>query len=78
MVMVTLNIANYDVCRILIDNRSSTDILFYDAFSKISIPDNRLGPMNFSLVGFIGDAILVEDIITLTVAAGQRPKLARA
>ena len=32
---MTLNIKNYDVCHILIENESSNDILFYDAFIKM-------------------------------------------
>ena len=39
MVVVSLNIADYDIRRILVDSGSSVDILFYDAFSKMSIPD---------------------------------------
>ena len=33
VIVVTLNIINYDVRRILIDSESSVDILLYDAFS---------------------------------------------
>ena len=50
MIVVILNIADYDVYRILIKNESSTNILFYDAFSKISIPDNKMGPISSPLV----------------------------
>ena len=70
VVVVTLNIAGYDVRCILIDNESSIDILFYDVFSKISIPDSRMGPLSSPLVVFTGDAILVEGIITLATMAG--------
>ena len=51
MVVVSLNITDYDVYCILVDSGSSIDILFYDAFSKISIPDGRLGPISSPLVG---------------------------
>ena len=43
VVVVILNIINYDVRYILIDNESSTDVLLYDAFSKMGILDDRLG-----------------------------------
>ena len=69
--------ANYDVCRILVDNESLADILFYDAFSKISIPDDHLGSVNSPLVGFTGDAMPVEGMITLTVVAGRFSKQSR-
>ena len=78
MVVVSLNIANYDVRRILVDNESLADILFYDAFSKMSILDGRLGPISSPLVGFTSDAIPMEGVITLTVAAGRYPRQSKA
>ena len=78
VVVVSLNITNYDVRRILVDSGSLTNILFYDAFSKMSIPDGRLGSINSLLVGFIGDAVLIEGVITLTMVAGWYPKQSRA
>ena len=69
-VVVSLNIANYDIRRILVDNGSSADILFYDAFSRMSFLDSHLMPISSPLVGFTGDAVPVEGVITLTVAAG--------
>ena len=77
-VVVSLNIADYDVRRILVDSESSIDILFYDVFSKMSIPDGRLGPISSPLVEFTGDAVPVEGVITLTVVAGWYPKQSRA
>ena len=76
--MVSLNIANYDVRRILVDNENSTDILFYDAFSRMSILDGHLRPISSPLVGFTDDAVPVEGVITLTVAAGRYPRQSRA
>ena len=73
-VVVSLNIANYDVRRILVDNGSSADILFYDAFSRMSALDSHLSPICSPLVGFTGDVVPTEGMIALTVAAGQYPK----
>ena len=78
VVVVSLNIADYDVRRILVDSGSSVDILFYDTFLKISILVGRLGPINSLLVGFTGDAVPVEGVITLTIVAGRYPKQSRA
>ena len=38
--IIFMTIANYDVKRYLVDNRSSTDILFYDAFSRMQLSTN--------------------------------------
>ncbi|XP_073106888.1 uncharacterized protein [Elaeis guineensis] len=77
-VVVSLNIANYEIHRILVDNRSSIDILFYDVFSRMPILDGHLGPISSPLVGFTGDAVPVEGVITLTVAVGRYPRQSRA
>ena len=66
--MVALNILNYDVCHILIDNESSTDILFYDIFLKMRIPIDQLEKIDSPVVGFIGD-----EVITLTMKTGRFP-----
>ena len=51
-VVVSLNIANYDVRRILVDNESSADILFYDAFSRMFALDDHLRTICSPLIGF--------------------------
>ena len=62
----------------MIDNESSIDILFYDAFSKISISDDRMGPISFSLVGFTSNVVSIEGIITLSIMASRYPKQSKA
>ena len=37
VVVVSMMIVKYDVKRVLIDNESSTDVLFYDVFSKMNL-----------------------------------------
>lgn len=41
-IVVSLTIVNYDIKRILVDNGSFVDIIFYDAFDKMSLPRDRL------------------------------------
>ena len=73
-VVVSLNIENYDVRRILVDNESLADILFYDAFSRMSTLSDHLRPICSPLIGFTGDTIPTKGMIALTVTAGQYPK----
>ena len=37
-VVISLIIANYDVKRVLVDNGSSANMLFYEAFQKMNLP----------------------------------------
>lgn len=41
-IVVNLNVKNYDVHRTLIDNRSSTDVLYFDALMKMGISPDQL------------------------------------
>ena len=71
--MISLTIANYDVKHVLVDNGSSTDVLFYEAFQKMNLPTQKMGKMTTPLVGFTGDTVLVEGVIKLPVVVGRAP-----
>ncbi|XP_042954559.1 uncharacterized protein LOC122290966 [Carya illinoinensis] len=55
--VVTLVIANRMTRWALIDNRSSADILFWEAFVKMGINADKLRPSPTPLKGFFGDTI---------------------
>ena len=38
-IVIFMTIAKYDVKKILVDNGSSVDVLFYDTFSKLNLTD---------------------------------------
>ncbi|GFS46237.1 hypothetical protein Acr_00g0100960 [Actinidia rufa] len=48
--VISATIANFNIQRILVDNRSSADILFVSAFDKIKIGRDRLHPFHTPLV----------------------------
>ena len=72
-VVVSTIIANYDVKKILVDNESSIDILFYSTFFQIRLPINRLKKVSIPLVGFTGNAIILEGEIIIPLTAGIKP-----
>ena len=65
-----LTIANFDVKRILVDNRSSTDILYYDAFQKMKLACSQLQSISTSLVRFTRSSVPVEGAINLPITIG--------
>lgn len=69
--VVTLLIANYTTRRVLVDNGSSTDILFGDSFTRMGISPDRLRPSTSQLKGFSREVIQPISAITLLVMAGQ-------
>ncbi|XP_030942140.1 uncharacterized protein LOC115967224 [Quercus lobata] len=60
--------------RVLVDNDSSADILYYPAFQQMRIDKKQLSPTNAPLVGFGGTKVFPLGAITLAVTAGDYPQ----
>ena len=69
-VIILLTIANFNVKRILVDNGSSADILYYDAFQKIKLPCNQILPISAPLVGFIRSSVPVTSQLLISTKMG--------
>ncbi|KAK3033935.1 hypothetical protein RJ639_032367 [Escallonia herrerae] len=71
--VITVRAGNFGVKRVLIDNGSSAEILFFDAFKKMNIPTDRLRKTDTPLYGFSNHPVAAEGIIALPVAIGTPP-----
>ena len=71
--VVSIRIGDYNTYRILVDNGSSTDILYYPAFQQMQIDRDCLIPTNASLVGFGGTKVYPLGVVTLPVTIGDYP-----
>ncbi|XP_075662983.1 uncharacterized protein LOC142632475 [Castanea sativa] len=69
--VVTIQVGDYNIHRVLVDNGSSADILYYPAFQQMGIGRERLVPTNAPLVGFGGARILPLGTVTLAVTIGD-------
>ena len=72
--VVSLQIGDYNMHRVLVDNGGSADILYYPAFQQMRIDKERLTPTNAPLVGFGGTKVFPLGAITLAVTAGDYPQ----
>ena len=72
--VVSIRVGDYNVHRMLVDNGSSADILYYPAFQQMGINRARLTPTNAPLVGFGGTRVLSLGAITLPVTVGDYPQ----
>ncbi|CAA0843037.1 Unknown protein, partial [Striga hermonthica] len=70
--VVTAEIANYDVERILVDTGSSADIMFYECFRKMDL-GMEITPITTSLFGFSGAEVVPLGEVQLTMALGTPP-----
>ena len=74
VLVVSLQIGDYNMHRVLIDNGSSVDILYYPAFQQMRIDRERLSPTNVPLMGFGGTKMFPLGAITLAMTAGDYPQ----
>ena len=66
-------VANKTVNRVLVDNRSSSDIIFASAFDKMDIGRAKLEPVSAHLRGFSGEKVLPLGSIQLVLTLGDPP-----
>ena len=72
--VISIRIEDYNMHRVLVDNGSSADILYYSAFQQMGIGRERLIRTNAPLVGFGGTRVLPLGAITLSVVVGDYPQ----
>ena len=67
-------VANNDVRMILVNNGSSVDILYFQAYEKMGLKVNDLKPSPNPIYGFIGDSIIPLGVIQLPMTLGEYPR----
>ena len=73
-IVITLLIADYTTRRVLVDNGSSADILYYPAFQQIRLGRDQLRPVCSLLVGFGGMKVQPVGTIMLPIVVGSYPQ----
>ena len=72
--VVSIRVGDYNTHRVLVDNSSSANILYYLAFQQMGIDRERLIPTNAPLVGFGGTRVFPLGAVTLSVVVSDYPQ----
>ena len=72
--VVSIQIKDYNMHRVLVDNGSSADILYYPALQQMGIGRERLILTNTPLVDFGGTRVLPLGVVILSVMVGDYPQ----
>ena len=72
--VINLINANFNTRRVLMDNGSSTDILYYPAFQQMRIDREWLTPVDAPLVGFDRTKVMPVESVTLLVIVNTYPR----
>ncbi|XP_022849778.1 uncharacterized protein LOC111371840 [Olea europaea var. sylvestris] len=72
--VISAIVANFEVKRILVDNRSAANILSQEAFAKMEISSQQLKAVKTPLQGFGGGVITPEVVVELPLTLGSGQK----
>jgi hypothetical protein len=76
VLVVTMTMANHAVHRILVDNGSLVDILYWLVFEQMKIDRERIRSIQSPFVGFTEEKVQMAGMITLPVMARTTSKQA--
>jgi hypothetical protein len=68
---IEVNIVGWVIRKILVDNGSSVDILFFKTFEKMNLSQHMLHPSEYPLQGFRGKPIKPVGKVSLLVSFGD-------
>ncbi|XP_021823259.1 uncharacterized protein LOC110764568 [Prunus avium] len=72
--IIRADIAEFDVGRILIDNGSSVNVIFADAFKELGIDDSQVNRQLSPLLSFSGDLVQPIGSVSLPISFGTAPR----
>ncbi|XP_047171487.1 uncharacterized protein LOC124839644 [Vigna umbellata] len=76
--VITAEIARYDVSKVLVDQGSSVNILYWTTFKKMDFSEDLIAPFNEQIVGFAGERVDTRGYLDLRTRLGtsrDAPKL---
>ncbi|RRT49616.1 hypothetical protein B296_00005727 [Ensete ventricosum] len=72
--VISIRMANTYVKRVMIDMKSSADILYFDAFQKLGSTNKDLVTVTSTLTGFIGDFVSPTGATIIPITFGGEPR----
>ncbi|XP_075669874.1 uncharacterized protein LOC142639603 [Castanea sativa] len=74
VLVVSIRAGDYNMHRVLVDNGSSVDILYYPAFQQMGIGREQFIPTSAPFIGFRGIRVYPLGVVTLSVTVEDYPE----
>ena len=71
--VITARVANSNVHRLVVDEGSTVDMLYVDAYKRMRLTENALSPTTFPLYKFTGDHVIPKSTTKLAITVGEHP-----
>ena len=71
--VIMIMIEGFNTGKVLVNNESSTDIIYPFAFQQLKVDPKRLRPFESPIISFSGDNVYPKGIVTLMITAGSYP-----
>ena len=73
--VISMVVGDYIICKVLVDQGSSIDILYAFTLRKMEIPEPCLSSYSGDLVGFFGEWVNVVGVTELRTTFGAEPNI---
>ena len=71
--VIMLEIKGFNTRRVLVDNESSTNIMYMMAYQQLRLDHKRLRPFKSPLISFSGNRIYLKGIMSFSITGGTHP-----
>ncbi|KAJ1383904.1 hypothetical protein SESBI_42974 [Sesbania bispinosa] len=71
--VIEVTMATHKVHRVLLDQGSSTDIMYWSTFMRLGLAQELLLPFSRAMIRFAGDSVEVKGYVDLLTSFGLRP-----
>ena len=75
--VITTKVANNNVHRMFVYNRSVVDIIYLDVYNRMGITESKLSLMTSPLYKFTRDHVIPKGTIKLAVTVGEHPRVSK-
>ncbi|RDX85702.1 hypothetical protein CR513_33062, partial [Mucuna pruriens] len=69
--VITVEVANFAIKKVLIDQGSSANIIYTSTFKRLQIPESDIRPYHNQLIGFLGERVDTQEYVDQITTFGD-------
>ena len=73
--VITARVSNNNVHKLLVNDGSTIDIIYLNAYKRVGLTETELSPITSPLYRFTGDHMILRGIAKLVATVGEHPQV---